>query len=70
MDRQTKVLVSRRGRKQRGIYFPLRAFVIQDKHIMPTPPYTVVLCTQAYLRGEAIIIASSEPTLTPVHSGV
>lgn len=33
---------------------------MRDKHIIPTPPYSFVLCTPAYLREEAIIFAGSE----------
>lgn len=50
--------------KQRWIYFPLKASLIWDKHIIPTPLYSFVLCAPAYLREEAIIFASYETTLT------
>lgn len=69
-NRKTKSFWRAEGRwKQRWIYFPLKAFVMRDQHIIPTPPFPLafVLCTRAYLREEAIIFAGSEAPLTLIH---
>lgn len=69
-NRKTQSFWWAEGRwKQRWIYFPLKAFVMRDKHIILTPPFlfAFVLCTRAYLREEAIIFAGSGGALTLVH---